>query len=153
MEVPSCKNQVEVVPAVPMCSPVPVEVAPAEIVAPVVAKESAVVPVVAEMVAAAPVCASAVQAVVKKVHFLPEVSVVLIPSLTEYKEAHPFESLWYNGADFKRFQTTMVHALNQYMFKIACFDKRQAFKLLILDDTFEADESASHHPATPAPRS
>ena len=99
-----------------------------------------------------PIHASNVHPVVRKVHFLPEVSVVLIPSLAEYKEANLFEALWWNSADFKRFQVNMVHSLNQYMYKTACFDKRQAFKMLNMDDTFEMDAEPIRATTTSAPR-
>lgn len=70
----------------------------------------------------------------RRVHFLPEVSVVLIPCLNEYKEAKLFDSLWWTPIDMRSFQVNLCHALQVYMLKNNFSDRKQAFKKLIAED-------------------
>lgn len=123
-----------------------VPVVEAEVIPAVVQVESA--PVALPEPVAAPVpspvkCAGPVSkaARTKKVEFYPNVTVVLIPSLTEYRQADLCRSLYWSPSDLRQFHINLSVALQKYMVKCAYSDKKQALKKMMLDPEFEVEEA------------
>lgn len=64
------------------------------------------------------------------VKFFSAVSVVLIPSVNEYKEAMLFDRLWWTKHDFRLFENNLVDDVKSYMGRTACMDYKIAMRMI-----------------------
>ena len=77
----------------------------------------------------------------KAVSFYGAVSVILIPSIREYREANLFHRLWWSRKDFECFENELVHAIRKCMEKTMCTDYRTAMQILAcMGDTQGEDD-------------
>lgn len=77
----------------------------------------------------------------KRVSFYSAVSVILIPSINEYRQALLFDKLWYGPKDYKSFQESMVVAVKRCMNLNSFSDPKQAIKLVLEEPCDENDSS------------
>lgn len=121
----------------------PVDVVQAEVATPVAPEPVSVKPVIAIPVTPTITCVGPVAKVArtKKVEFFPCVTVVLIPSLTEYRQADLCKNLYWSPGDLRQFHINLSVALQKYMVKCAYSDKKLALKNMMVDPDFEMEDA------------
>jgi hypothetical protein len=79
--------------------------------------------------------APVIKASVRQVRFYGSVSLILIPSIREYKEAGIVDALWWGPADYSGFRKAATSALRKFMHQYKLVDKRKALRLFILESS------------------
>lgn len=78
----------------------------------------------------------------KKVSFNRSVEVVLIPCLSEYREAEVCGNLWWTVTDMRIFQAETIRSIRKYMQVMEVSDRRIALKLLMQDESFDMEKAS-----------